>query len=138
MKNIFLHLAILYFSCWYLNNQRLNNVVYRSILVPQWLKIILNPIKKDNEFDLSSIIMECYAHLSVLIIFILFLLGKDKNIRMDAWVAVSCAVFSFAMALFFGIEFCNNQKIIEKIGDGLLFLLCFLFSVFLVLTSILM
>ena len=62
MKNIFLHLAILYFSCWYLNNQRLNNVVYRSILVPQWLKIILNPIKKDNEFDLSSIIMECYAH----------------------------------------------------------------------------
>ena len=54
-----------------MNGERRNNVSYHRIIISKGLKIILNPFHKNNEFDLTSVIFEMYAHISLIIVLVI-------------------------------------------------------------------
>ena len=102
MKLVFIIIATLYYFSWMMNIKRINNVVYNSVKVPLLLKYILSPLKRDNDFDLSSIIIKLYAHVSLVTILILSIIRSMDRFPIQAWLAFTfsiicvCGIIDFA------------------------------------------
>ena len=113
MRFMVIIIIFLYFLSWYMNGERRNNVSYHRIIISKGLKIILNPFHKNNEFDLTSVIFEMYAHISLIIVLIFWCANIGFNY--SAWMLATLVLFCGTGALSFIFDLKECKSLFSKI-----------------------
>ena len=126
MGDVYIVIAELYFLSWGMSNKRINNILYNGIIVPKRMKLILNPFKKDNEFDFCSILVELYAHISLLIVCIYHVFNEINTFNIPVWLLVTFSFFCFVGGTSFVFDLKKNLKRVEIIGTYFVIILCYM------------
>ncbi len=135
MKISVITIVFIYYFSWLLSDKKRNNVMYHGVTIPIRLKSILNPFKVSNEFDLSSVIFELYAHASLLY-FLSSLVSEKIIFKYKAWLVFTFTVFCMVGALSFIIDIPKRESIINKAVNVLFIIILFFFALLFLLLAI--
>jgi hypothetical protein len=129
MKISFIAIVFIYYLSWMLNDKKRNNIMYNGVNIPRQFKIILNPFKDNNEFDLSSIIFEIYAHISLLYFVSSVLSGKMLVFDSEAWFAVTFSLFCIIGSLNLIFDTKKRKNIINKVINILIIIILMVLAI---------
>lgn len=128
-------IIFIYYLSWLLSDKKRNNVMYHGVTIPRKLKLILNPFKVSNEFDLSSVIFELYAHAS-LFYFLSSLICRGMVFKYKPWLVCTFTVFCIVGAISFIIDTSKRESSINKAVNVLFITVLIIFALLSLLLAI--
>jgi len=126
MKMVFAVIIWLYYMCWVMNNKKINNVSFHKVVVSPKMKFLLNPFKENEEFDLSAIIIELYAHISVIVLAVLYLTGEIEKFNHNVWLIATFALLCIVEAISFKRHIGQTDNKAAKFGYGIILIVLML------------
>lgn len=114
MKHIIPIILFLYYTSWFCNRSNYISVKFK---VNRFIKVILNPWNESGEFDLISIFLEIYAHLSVIGLIIMMIYdSKLIEIFKNIWISITFGVLFIVSGIEFILYSKNYQHKITRMG----------------------